>query len=97
MKLKHWAGYGSVQAEKVERSYNTKTGCNRMVIKVSGLHECGLDRSRYKYDCFNWLLKRFDKKVANLDDRIIDKIDYTESWDSTNRVDIAYYTFTYRY
>jgi len=55
MKLKHWAGYGCINARKV------KSEKDLLVVEVRGEHECGLVRDD-KYDVFNWLVKRFDKK-----------------------------------
>lgn len=67
MKIKHWQGYGCVTAKKVSETLNkdpfygdTKT----MLIRVSGNHECGIERND-KYDVFNWLLKRFDKTATS--------------------------------
>ena len=59
MKIKHFAGYGSVNAVKLK---NVETGRNakQLVIKVTGNHEYGLLRND-AYDVFNWLVKRFCK------------------------------------
>ena len=54
MKIKHYQGYGTVQAKKIN-----KTG-NCLKVTVWGNHEYGLIRDD-KYDVFNWLVKRFDK------------------------------------
>lgn len=62
MKLKHWSGYGSINATKVSKV--TKNGETVLTVKVTGNHECGLVRAD-KYDAFNWLLKRFDKTVED--------------------------------
>lgn len=95
MRIKHWAGYGCVNAKMTHRVRNYPESERTMIIEVRGLHECGLDRSHDKYDCFNWLLKRFDKDVANLNDRCISKIDYNEHYDSEKNEDVATYTFHY--
>ena len=60
MKLKHFAGYGSVNAKKVS--------CNdrELVVHVWGCHEYGVVREDH-YDVFEWLVKRFDKKNADKD------------------------------
>lgn len=59
MKLKHWQGYGTVNATK------EKTDRGELLhIKVTGEHECGLARED-DYDVFNWLVKRFDKNCGN--------------------------------
>ena len=54
MKIKHFAGYGSVNAKKVSCTKN------ELVVHVWGCHECGVVREDF-YDVFNWLVKRFDK------------------------------------
>lgn len=67
MKLKHWQGYGSVNAKKMSEStrkdpfYGDK---KTMHIRVTSNHEYGIERED-KYDVFNWLLKRFDKTVES--------------------------------
>ena len=63
MRIKHFAGYGCVNAIKVK---NVKTGENtkQIVIKVSGNHEWGLYRND-KYDIYNWLVKRFCKDCSD--------------------------------
>ena len=88
MRIKHWQGYGLLNAEKV--SDNTyKTGeyvrttegiyhAPRVIqIRVTGDHEWGLDRHYDKYDCYNWLLKRFVKGSAEED---ILCIEYEENY-----------------
>lgn len=55
MKIKHWQGYGCVNAEKIE-------SCDGYLkIRVWGNHEYGLERND-TYDVFNWLVKRFSRK-----------------------------------
>ena len=63
MRIKHFAGYGCVNATKIK---HIKTGENtqQIVIKVSGNHERGLYRND-KYDVYNWLVKRFCKDCAD--------------------------------
>ena len=56
MKIKHWQGYGVLDARKTkEKAFN-------LVVTVSGNHEWGLRRDDM-YDLYNWLVKRFDKTV----------------------------------
>ena len=57
-KIKHWQGYGSVQAEKVSRT--VKDYIVTLHIKVKGNHECGIHRDD-TYDVARWLIPRFDK------------------------------------
>ena len=59
MKIKHWAGYGTVNARKVKDG-NPFT----MHIRVEGNHEQGVERHD-EYDLYNWLVRRFDKDVQD--------------------------------
>lgn len=54
MKIKHWQGYGFVNARKISKDENT------LVVEVRGEHEYGLERDD-TYDVFNWLVTKFDK------------------------------------
>ena len=54
MKIKHFAGYGTVEAKKINDGKAT------LHVHVEGNHECGLRRED-DYDLFNWLVKRFDR------------------------------------
>ena len=63
MKIKHFAGYGCVNAKKI----SDKDGI--LVVEVKGNHEYGLSRND-KYDVFNWLVKRFTKKCKSYRDII---------------------------
>lgn len=56
MKIKHWQGYGVVEAKKIADDSCT------LHVAVSGDHECGLERDDM-YDLFNWLVKKFDKSI----------------------------------
>lgn len=58
MKIKHWQGYGTVNAVKEGRLVHD--GWVILNIKVTGDHEWGLVRDD-EYDLINWLVKRFDK------------------------------------
>lgn len=63
MKIKHWQGYGTVNAVKVN--------CDRgevLHIKVTGDHEYGLERDDM-YDATRWLAKRFDKSITSDNER----------------------------
>ena len=59
MRIKHFSGYGNVNAVKLKHE-TTIDGMKRVVIKVSGNHERGVYRND-TYDIFNWLVKRFCK------------------------------------
>lgn len=59
MKLKHWQGYGSVNAVKVEDKPTEVT------ILVTGLHEYGLVLEDV-YDAKKWLLDRLCPKYKDI-------------------------------
>lgn len=63
MKIKHWQGYGTVNAKKlckvVENSRTT------LVVEVSGDHEWGLERDDI-YDLKQWLIDKFDKSAKDV-------------------------------
>ena len=58
MRIKHWQGYGTVNARKIR-----DTG-SCLIVEVSGNHEYGLVRQD-RYDVFKWLVKRFNKTIAD--------------------------------
>lgn len=66
MKIKHWQGYGVVEAKKVSKTDNG--GYTTLKVRVSGNHEWGIDLgcdSWRFYDVYNWLVKRFDKTMTD--------------------------------
>lgn len=94
MKIKHWQGYGCVDAKKISVSTHndpfygdTKT----MHIRVTGNHEYGIERND-KYDVFNWLLKRFDKTVESY--RQINSVRLVSSIE--NGIDVCDYFIEYK-
>ena len=60
MKIKHFAGYGSVEATKISERDLSLTGEKYLVIRVKGNHEWGIERND-KYDVALWLLPKFVK------------------------------------
>lgn len=62
MKIKHWQGYGCVDAKKISMKDHVRYGetVRELHIRVTGEHEYGLARHD-TYDVANWLIKRFDK------------------------------------
>ena len=97
MKIKHWQGYGSVNAKVIKRTASTSEGVKTITIEVVGNHEYGLDRSDDEYDIYNWLLKRFDKSVES--DRDILKIEYSEDSVRIDNCDVdrGIYKITYKW
>lgn len=55
MTIKHYAGYGRVNAKRIKDDAT-------LHVRVSGNHEQGLYRNDL-YDLYNWLVKKFDKTV----------------------------------
>lgn len=94
MKIKHFMGYGSVQAKKLSKRpiFGNKT---KLVVEVRGNHECGLVRD-YIYDVRNWLFNRFEKNFNGSDYDIEMSIqdDYVKD-DNGLDVEVATYTFVY--
>lgn len=62
MKIKHFAGYGTVEAKRIPPD-KTK-GCPTLHVLVTGNHEWGIRRDD-DYDLFNWLVKRFVKTIPD--------------------------------
>lgn len=85
MRIKHFMGYGSVNAKVVGKSLNTATGLRTLIINVWGNHEYGLDRSEDYYDINNWLVKKVAKvdidyrKIESVDCNYISNIDGQEA------------------
>ena len=90
MKIKHWQGYGSVNAIKV------KDNTCKLHIRVSGNHEWGICRDDL-YDLYNWLVKRFDKSIKDSIEwhKLYPTVEIIESWDDVNKVDRCDYLFNY--
>lgn len=90
MKIKHFAGYGSVNATRVGKIMKRLDGCYNICIRVEGNHEWGLLRKDY-YDIFNWLLKKFDKGVASYQQIV----NVETSYGDNNGVEYCNYYITY--
>ena len=90
MKIKHFAGYGCVNARKIAK--DTTDGKTTLVIEVIGDHECGIVRDD-GIDLKRWLVDRFDKSVTEMPWY---KMYYSITKDySYYDADRAVYTFTY--
>lgn len=66
MRIKHWQGYGCVNAKRTAKRAN-RDGTVSMEITVTGMHECGLERNDV-YDVHRWLLSKFAKDCASYRD-----------------------------
>ena len=89
MKLKHWAGYGTMNAKKTSL-IRYPNGMTELKIRLSANHEQRLDRDD-AYDVAEKLVKRFDKAFA--DWREITSIRTTLG--EENGVETCDYTITY--
>lgn len=72
MKIKHFAGYGTVNAKKIALSKEDNT--TTLVVSVSGDHERGL-KPFIIDDTVKWIAARFYKPIVNIPNYKID-IDY---------------------
>ena len=97
MRIKHFAGYGSVEVKKIsKKSIINEYGENKtiLVLRVKGNHEWGLvrndilDAKRWLFDKFE---KNFTKKECYIDMDI--KSDYVN--ENGHDVEVATYTFVY--
>ena len=92
MRIKHYQGYGSVQAKKVSKTIvGDKT---KLVIEVKGNHEYGLVRNDI-YDVKRWLFDKFEKnfKGEYYDIEMSVNDDYVK--EGNLDVEVATYTFIY--
>ena len=97
MRVKHFAGYGSVEVTKKSKTKvtdswgNTKT---KLVLQVKGNHEWGVVRDDI-FDVKRWIFDRFEKNFNgyyyNIDMSI--KNDYVNE----NGVDVEVATYTFIY
>ena len=90
MKIKHWQGYGCVDAKRIPNKSCT------LHVRVHGEHEWGLRRDD-DYDLFNWLVKRFDKSMTDyLTWHKLDPKIFIIEWSSEmGKHDYCDYYFTY--
>lgn len=97
MRVKHFAGYGSVEAKKVlkktftDRWGNKKT---RLVVFVKGNHEWGLVRESI-FDVKSWLFDKFEKHFGGEDYDIEMSIESNYIKEKGLDVETATYTFIY--
>jgi len=101
MKIKHFAGYGSVEAKKIsKKSFPNEYDeiMTELKIQVKGNHEYGLERDN-AYDLYHWLVKKFDKSVKDYYE-ICGSFSYSMDDDYIKEngldVEVCTYTFTYK-
>ena len=92
MKIKHFQGYGSVQAKKLSKT--TIGNKTKLVVEVKGNHEWGLVRDDVD-DAKRWLFDRFEKNFNGnyYDIEMTIKDDYVR--EGSIDVEVATYTFVY--
>jgi GH18 family chitinase len=97
MRIKHFAGYGSIEAKKVSKTtftneYGEKK--TKLVVRVKGNHEWGLVRDDI-YDVKRWLFDKFEKNFLGEDYEISMSVvdDYVK--ENGLGVEVAVYTFVY--
>ena len=90
MKIKHFQGYGCVNAKKLSRTVDN--GTVNLTIEVRGNHECGLERNDV-YDVVNWIGKRFDKSLTNY--RQVQNMHMNDYYDSDSHEEVCEYTLSY--
>lgn len=92
MKIKHFAGYGSVQARKVSKTkYGDKT---KLVVEVKGNHEWGLVRNDI-YDVRCWIFNKFEKNFNGEDYDI--SMSIKDDYVNENGIDVEVATYTFIY
>lgn len=97
MRIKHFAGYGTVEAKKVSKTtvtnqYGEKK--NKLVVNVKGNHEWGLVRDDI-YDVKRWLFDKFEKNFSGNYYQII--MDVKNDYIKENRIDVEVATYTFVY
>ena len=92
MKIKHFAGYGSVQAKKLSKT--TNNGKTKLVVEVKGNHERGLVREDI-YDVRRWIFNKFEKNFNGNDYEIDMTINDDYVREGNSDVEVATYTFIY--
>ena len=93
MRVKHFAGYGSV---KVTKKSKTKLANNKtkLVLQVKGNHECGNVRDDI-YDVRRWIFNKFEKNFTGNDWEIQMNIEDDYVRENGIDVEVATYTFIY--
>ena len=93
MRIKHFAGYGLVEAKKI--SVETKNGVRTLVVKVKGNHEWGINRELDNGCIYAWLVKKFDKTLPDDFNYYRAGLRYKTETGMENGVDTCIYTIQY--
>jgi hypothetical protein len=79
MKIKHWQGYGNVDASIILRArLRNQNGqiVKAIKVRITGTHECGFQMNSDKTYIHRWL-----KRLTKIEEEDIDYITYTEGQD----------------
>ena len=97
MRVKHFAGYGSVDVKKKSKTtFTNEFGekKNKLVLVVKGNHEWGLVRDDM-YDVRHWIFEKFEKNFKGYDYQIDMTIQNDYITENGIDVEVAKYTFIY--
>lgn len=97
MRVKHFAGYGSVDVKKKSKTtFTNEFGekKNKLVLVVKGNHEWGLVRDDI-YDVRHWIFEKFEKNFKGDDYQINMTIQNDYITENGIDVEVAKYTFIY--
>lgn len=95
MKIKHWQGYGTVNAHRITKDHSV-----RLHIYVIGNHEWGIVNED-EYDLWSWLVRHFERDVSdymewhNMHPKIIVKPGHTFDPIKQQYIDDCHYYFDY--
>ena len=97
MKVKHFAGYGSVEVKKESKTtftneYGEKK--TKLVLVVKGNHEWGIVRDDI-YDVKRWIFDKFEKNFTGNDYDIAMTVQGDYIKENGLDVEVATYTFVY--
>lgn len=96
MKIKHWQGYGCVEAKKIyNKIFKSSYGDTSITlhILVIGNHEWGIETTD-KYCLFNWLVKRFSRLTKSYYEIVsVETYDY---YKSINGIDTEHCLYKFR-
>lgn len=95
MKIKHFQGYGCVEATKVKQEkYVDAYGreMTKVVVLVKGNHECGLTTNGF-YTLYKWLVKRFYKRCNSYLD--IFNMSYNNYYEKIDGIDVEHCQYTF--
>lgn len=97
MRIKHFAGYGSVEAKMVSKTpFINEHGevKTKLVVRVKGNHEWGIVREDI-YDVKHWLFDKFEKKFEGTEYDIDMDVESDFVKENGLDVEVAIYKFVY--